>query len=99
MRVQGRGLSGTVFLRGELFAEVVAFRLPSAVFVGGENLGETTPPDIAHQRLLFLGRGPAAFALDGAKNLNGPEIAVALLLERASPQVIAGADAIADGAA
>ncbi|GAA5143725.1 hypothetical protein GCM10023213_32260 [Prosthecobacter algae] len=57
------------------------------------------PPDITHQRLLLLGRGLAAFALDGAETLNGPEIAVALFLERASPQVIAGADAIADRAA
>ena len=99
MSVQGRGLSGTVFLRGEQFAEAVAFLLPSAVFVGGENLGKTTPTDIANQGLLFLGRGPAAFAFDGAENLNGAKIAVAFLLERASPQVIAGADAVADRAA
>ena len=99
MRVQGRGLSGTVFLRCEQFTEAVALLLPSAVFVSGENLGETTPADITHQRLLFLGRGPAAFAFDGAENLNRAEIAVALLLERASPQVIAGADAVADRAA
>ena len=80
MRVQGRGLRGTVFLRGEQFAEVVTFRLPSAVFVGGENLGKATPPDITHQRLLFLRRGLAPRGFDFAKHLNGPEIAVAFFL-------------------
>ena len=95
MGVEGGGLRGAILLRGEQFAEPGTLRLPSAILVGGENLRQSAPTHIAHQGLLFLGRGLAALGLHGAENLDGEKVGVAFLFERACTQMVAGANAIA----
>src|SRR5690606_2725529 len=71
MRVEGRCLGRADFLRVEQLAETFALLPPARIVVGGEDLRQSPPADVAHENAPFLRSGQAALAFEPPEQFDG----------------------------
>ena len=92
MGVERRGAGSTEFILGKQIGEFQIFGLPLGCRT--ENLRQSAPADVAHERGFFLVGGRAVFRLKFANQFYRGEIDAALFLERTRADAIGGGNPI-----